>query len=116
MASMPPLKMGGPPPGTTPQGLSSMLPSGRPPEAVPGLGGPNEATPPGGGGGLKDVFDEVQGVLDALASILPESAQELDDIKVRLAEILAKAISGGTEFRGQEGGGLRTPATPSFPA
>ncbi len=120
MASMPPLKMGGPPPGTTPQGLSSMLPKGGPSPAPggmpPGLGGPNEATPPGGGGGLKDVFDEVQQVLDALASILPESADELDNIKVQLAEILAKAISGGTEFRGQEGGGLRTPATPAFPA
>jgi len=117
MSSMPPLKMGGPPPGTTPQGLSSMLPKGGPaPGGMPPEGGPDEATPPGGGGGLKDVFDEVQQVLDALASILPESAEELDDIKIQLAEILAKAISGGASFRGQEGGGLRSPASPSFPA
>lgn len=113
MASMPPLKMGGPPPGTTPQGLSSLLPGGEAPDTGGGLG---EATPPGGGGGLKDVFDEVQSVLDALASILPDHAQELDDIKMQLAEILAKAISGGATFKGAEGAGLRTPANPSFPA
>jgi hypothetical protein len=81
-----------------------------------GTGGLGEATPPGGGGGLKDVFDEVQGVLDALAGILPEQAAELDEIKVRLMEVLAKAISGGATFRGREGGGPSGPATPSFPA
>jgi len=113
MASMPPLKMGGPPPGATPQGLSSMLPPGGGAPAGGDLGG---AKPEGGSGGLKDVFDEVQGVLDALASILPEQAQELDDIKNRLAEVLAKAISGGASFQGSTGGGMQSPASPSFPA
>jgi hypothetical protein len=79
----------------------------------PGL---NEATPPGGGGGLKDVFDEVQQVLDALASILPEQVEELDDIKLRLSEVLAKAISGGASFQGRQGGGLQSPVKPEFPA
>lgn len=112
MASAPPFKMGGPPPGTSPQGLSSMLPSGggMPPQA--GLG---EAKPEGGSGGLKDVFDEVQGVLDALASILPEHAEELDNIKLQLSEVLAKAISGGASFQGSTGGGMQSPASPQFP-
>src|SRR3990172_4797877 len=102
MAFGPPERMSGPPPGSTPQGLSAMLPSELPEEA--GLGMPGS---PGGGagGGLKDVFDEVQGVLDALASILPEQAEELDMIKTQLAEILAKAISGGASFQGRTGGG-----------
>lgn len=113
MASMPPLKMGGPPPGATPQGLSSMMPQGG---APPQMGGLEGAKPEGGSGGLKDVFDEVQGVLDALASILPESAEELDSIKMQLAEVLAKAISGGASFQGSTGGGLKSPASPSFPA
>lgn len=111
---MPPFKMGGPPPGSTPQGLSSMLP-----QELPQEGGLGEARSSDGGseGGLKDVFDELQATLDALASILPEQAQELDDLKSRLAEILAKAISGGASFRGQTGGEgtMRTPANPGFP-
>lgn len=110
MASMPPFKMGGPPPGTTPQGLTSISPG------MLAGGGPEEATPSGGGGGLKDVFDEVQGVLDALASILPEQAEELDEIKMRLSEVLAKAISGGARFEGRSGGGMQSPANPGFPA
>lgn len=114
MSSQPPFKMGGPPPGTTPQGLSSMLPSGGGGAAA--MGGPMEAKPEGGSGGLKDVFDEVQGVLDALASILPEHAEELDGIKTQLAEVLAKAISGGASFQGSTGGGLQSPANPQFPA
>lgn len=112
MSSMPPFKMGGPPPGSTPQGLSSMLPS------EPSEEGLDETMPEDGGasGGLKDVFDEVQQVLDALASILPDQAEEIDNLKTQLAEILAKAISGGASFQGRTGGeGLRTPANPGFP-
>lgn len=60
--------------------------------------------PPGGGGGLKDVFDEVSAVLDSLAGILPESAEEIDSIKTQLAEVLAKAISGGASFTGDTKG------------
>jgi hypothetical protein len=80
------------------------------------MGGLDEAKPEGGSGGLKDVFDEVQGVLDALASILPEYAEELDSIKLQLSEVLAKAISGGASFQGATGGGMQSPASPSFPA
>lgn len=115
---MPPLpqQMSGPPPGSTPQGLSSLLPEGLPPQGQEGLEGPN---PEEGGskGGLKDVFDEVQGVLDALASILPDQAEEIDQIKIQLSEILAKAISGGASFRGRTGGegAMRSPANPGFP-
>lgn len=112
MATQPPFKMGGPPPGTTPQGLSSMLPQGGGAAAMGGLG---EAKPEGGSGGLKDVFDEVQGVLDALASILPEHAEELDNIKLQLSEVLAKAISGGASFQGATGGGMQSPANPGLP-
>lgn len=113
---MPPFnKFTGPPPGGTPQGLSSMLPGGEPPSEPMPMGEPNPA-PGGGSGGLKDVFDEVQGVLDALASILPDQAEELDSIKTQLAEILAKAISGGATFKGREGQeGIRTPSQTSFP-
>ena len=106
--------MSGPPPGTSPQGLASMGPGLLESQGTDGLDG---AKPAGGGaGGLKDVFDEVQSVLDALAEILPEQAVELDDIKTRLAEVLGKAISGGATFRGNEGSGAESPAKPTFPA
>lgn len=108
---MPPVgRMSGPPPGPTPQGLSSMLPQGgagpRPPVGGPGGPGPEEPTPDAGGapGGLKDVFDELQDTLAALASILPEYAQDLDEIGSALSEILAKAISGGAAYQGSKGG------------
>jgi hypothetical protein len=95
MATMPPAsKFSGPPPGATPQGISSMLPPGRFEED------PMESNPSGGGGGLKDVFDEVSAVLDSLAGILPDYAEEIDSIKTQLAEVLAKAISGGASFTG----------------
>jgi len=102
---MPPMmqeRLSGPPPGPTPQGLTSMLPQGGP--RPDGLGEPN---PSAGGakGGLKDVFDEVQSILNALASILPEQADEIDEIQAKLSEILAKAISGGTPFQGRTGEG-----------
>jgi len=103
--------MSGPPPGTTPQGLTAMGPG-----LAAGSAGPGEPKPEGGSGGLKDVFDEVQSVLDALAGILPEQASEIDEIKQLLSEVLAKAISGGATFRGREGGGPISPAKPDFPA
>lgn len=81
--------------------------------------GPGQAPPPDGGeggGGLKDVFDELQGTLDALASILPNQSEDIDNVKTQLMEILAKAISGGTSFEGRTGGGgMRTPTNPGFP-
>lgn len=104
--------MGGPPPGTSPQGLSSLGPSlmSRETDDL------DEANPAGGGaGGLKDVFDELQQVLDALAGILPDQAGEIDAIRQSLAEVLAKAISGGATFKGREGSGVSSPANPSLP-
>ena len=60
--------------------------------------------PSGGGGtGLKDIHDELQFILESLASIIPEQAQEIDEIKTRLSEILAQAISGGAAFEGKSG-------------
>ena len=92
---MPPVnKMSGPPPGSTPQGLSAIARQDQP-------------NPSGGGGGLKDVFDELQFVLDSLASIIPAQAEEIDEIKTRLSEILAQAISGGAAFEGKSG--LKSP-------
>ena len=100
-----------------------MLPQGgpgpKPPVGGPGGAGPSEPTPDAGGapGGLKDVFDELQDTLAALASILPEYAQELDDIGSQLSEILAKAISGGASFQGSRGGqsGPDLRANPGLP-
>jgi hypothetical protein len=111
---MPPTsKMMGPPPGATPQGLTSMVP---PAAQLAAEAGPELPKPPGGGGGLKDVFDEVSGVLDSLAGILPDQAAEIDAIKVQLAEVLAKAISGGAAFKGQTEQAEQIRPTPSFPA
>jgi hypothetical protein len=56
---------------------------------------------PGGGSGLKDVFDELGNTLDSLAGILPDQAEEIDQIKTQLAEVLAKAVSGGASFQGR---------------
>lgn len=122
MASMPPTsKMMGPPPGSTPQGLTSMVPQGGPqgppagpPGPPPGAPGPAQPQPPGGGGGLKDVFDELVTVLDSLAGIIPEHAVEIDSIKTQLAEVLAKAISGGAQFTGNTGSTepVRSPQLP----
>lgn len=105
--AFPPLannKMGGPPPGGTPQGLTSMMP-GRDSMVEPSP----EPTPSGGEGGLKDIYDEIVGVLQSLAEILPEQAEEIDQISSQLAEVLAKAISGGASFKGrtQEGENIR---------
>lgn len=112
--------MSGPPPGPTPQGLTSMLPGGGSPGGGP-MGGPGGSPmqpnpePSGGPGGLKDVFDEVQQILDALASILPAQAEEFDNIKNQLAEALAKAISGGASFQGATEGPGPTRPTPELP-
>ena len=103
MASMPPFKMGGPPPGTTPQGLSNI--TGRGPQ-----GDPN---PQGGGGGVAKIFYAVEQALDQIASALPNSAGEVDQIKTQLREVLAKAVSGGAPFSaGPKPEGLASPAVP----
>ena len=112
------MRMSGPPPGPTPQGLSSLLPQGgAPPMGGPGGPGPMMPNPGDSGspGGLKDVFDEVQEILDSLASILPDQATELDLIKSQLAEILAKAISGGASFQGSTGGDAASRPNPGLP-
>lgn len=96
MATMPPTnRLMGPPPGATPQGLTAMVPQGLP--EVDSM----QSESPGGGSGLKDVFDELSNTLDSLAGILPDQAEEIDDIKSQLAEVLAKAVSGGASFQGR---------------
>ncbi len=109
--------MSGPPPGPTPQGLSTLLPQGRAMMEGPGGPGPMGPNPDASGatGGLKDVFDEVQQILDSLASILPDHAEELDGIKNQLAEILAEAISGGASFQGRTEGEQSLRPQPGLP-
>lgn len=111
MATMPPSqKMAGPPPGATPQGLTSMLPQGLPEDdSMEG------SETPGGGGGLKDVFDELSNTLDSLAGILPDQAEAIDMIKTELAEVLAKAVSGGASFQGSTEGTGQMKPNPNFP-
>jgi len=106
------LKMGGPPPGGTPQGLTSMLPGAASSE---GMVPSEESMPSGGEGGLKDVYDELTAVLDSLASILPEQADEIEEIRLQLAEVLAKAISGGAGFQGRTEGGESLRPNPGLP-
>jgi hypothetical protein len=72
-----------------------MIPQGLPEQD------PMAGQTPGGGGGLKDVFDELSNTLDSLAGILPDQAEEIDQIKSQLAEVLAKAVSGGASFQGR---------------
>lgn len=105
--------MGGPPPGGTPQGLTSMMPQGRPMEGM--VSPEEEAMPSGGEGGLKDIYDEVSGVLESLAEILPEQATEIEQIRLQLAEVLAKAISGGATFEGRTEGAEKIRPTPELP-
>jgi len=74
------------------------------------------AIPPGGGGGgLKDVYDEVSSVLESLAGILPEQAEEIEQIRLQLAEVLAKAISGGASFKGRTEEGETLRPNPGLP-
>jgi hypothetical protein len=81
-----------------------------------GMVEPEEANPAGGaGGGLKDVYDEVSSVLESLAGILPEQAQEIEEIRLQLAEVLAKAISGGASFKGRTEEGETLRPNPGLP-
>ena len=74
------------------------------------------AIPPGGGGGgLKDVYDEVSSVLESLAGILPDQAEEIEQIRLQLAEVLAKAISGGASFKGRTEEGETLRPSPGLP-
>lgn len=93
MATMPPRgTMGGPPPGSTPQGLSRIPPGGGPPEAAPAAGGQ--------GGGLAKLFYQVEQSLDAIAGVMPTGSEKIDMIKSQLREVLAEAVSGGSSFTG----------------
>lgn len=93
MASMPPNGVsGGPPPGSTPQGLSRIPPGGGPPEAAPAAGGE--------GNGLAKLFFQVEQSLDAIASVVPTGSEKIDMIKTQLREVLAEAVSGGAAFTG----------------
>lgn len=110
MASMPPNKFsGGPPPGSMPQRMSAMnmTPMQRAPQGNP------EAQ--GGGAGLAKMFFAIEQSIDALASAIPEQAEQLDKIKSSLREILASAVSGGAAFIGGEkepGGPISGPSEP----
>lgn len=89
-----------------------MLPKGGPSE---GMVPSEEPNPSGGEGGLKDVYDELTAVLESLASILPEQADEIEEIRLQLAEVLAKAISGGAGFEGRSEMGETLRPNPSLP-
>lgn len=104
MSSMPPSQFSGPPPGSTPVGLSNMVRSN--------VGG---STPSGGGGGIAKQFFAVEQALDNLASVLPEHSEQIDEIKAQLREILAKAISGGASFeKDAQSAGLNSSAPDLF--
>jgi len=93
MASMPPTGMsGGPPPGSSPQGLSRIPSGGGPPEAAPAAGGQSE--------GLAKLFFQVEQSLDAIAGVVPTGSEKIDMIKTQLREVLAEAVSGGAAFTG----------------
>lgn len=84
-APTPPInRLGGPPPGASPAGLSAISRG-----ADPRGGGP---TPSGTGGGLAKVFFDVEDKLDTIASALPEAAEEIDQIKAQLKGVLVKAV------------------------
>jgi uncharacterized coiled-coil protein SlyX len=104
MSSMPPVsRFGGPPPGSTPVGLSNMVRADN--------GNPN---PSGGGGGIAKQFYAVEQALDTLASVLPEHTEEIDEIKSQLREILAKAISGGASFQQDSQSAGLNPSAPDI--
>jgi hypothetical protein len=93
MATMPPRgTLGGPPPGSTPQGLSRIPSGGGPPEAAPAAGGQ--------GKGLAKLFFQVEQSLDAIAGVIPTGSEKIDMIKTQLREVLAEALSGGAAFTG----------------
>lgn len=105
MATMPPSgTMGGPPPGSTPQGLSRIPPGGGPPEAAPAQGGQ--------GSGLAKLFFQVEQSLDAIAGVIPMGSEKIDMIKSQLREVLAEAVSGGAAFTGNPSSGPRGAGKP----
>lgn len=100
MSSMPPnMKFGGPPPGATPVGLSSMKMSPMQSGPDPTSGNPEAS---GGGAGIAKMFYAIENSLDSLAGAIPEQAEEIDKIKSALREILASAVSGGAAFMGSD--------------
>lgn len=110
MASMPPnMKFGGPPPGATPVGLSSMKMS-----PMQGIGGAptGDSEASGGGAGIAKMFYAIENSLDTLASAIPEQAEEIDKIKSALREVLSSAVSGGAAFMGRD---EQTPSIRSGP-
>ncbi len=101
MSSVPPVRLGGPPPGATPAGLSSMVRD------------QTADTPTGGQGGIARIFYAIEKQLDSLASAIPESSETIDEVKAQLREVLAKAISGGAKFQGaDQSSGLDSSSAP----
>jgi hypothetical protein len=104
-APTPPInRLGGPPPGSSPAGLSAIAGG-----ADPQGGGP---TPSGTGGGLAKVFFNVEEQLDTIASALPEAAEEIDQIKAQLKGVLVKAVPQGGSSSGPSKVGLDSPGEP----
>lgn len=110
MASLPPNRFGGPPPGPTPVGMSAMR---VPP--MQSMGGGPESEPSSGGGGLAKMFYAIEQGLDSLAGVIPDEAEQLDKLKAALREILARAVSNGAAFVGTEDRGLGIRNGPSEP-
>jgi hypothetical protein len=97
MVGMPPDRFGGPPPGVTPQGLSSMKVS-----PMQAAGPQNDPNATGGGAGIAKMFYDVEQKLDELAGVIPDAAVKIDEIKMRLREIMSGAVSNGAAFQGAE--------------
>jgi hypothetical protein len=68
--------------------------------------------PAGGGAGIAKQFYAVEQGLDSLAEVIPEESDSIDQIKSLLREVLARAVSGGAGFTGnqQKGPGVNGPA------
>jgi hypothetical protein len=74
------------------------LPPGSPSlSALPQPGmGPASEPGPGVAGALPGLFFEAEGALRAIARVVPDASEEVDDLISRLRGILSAAITGGS--------------------
>lgn len=88
--------MGSPvPPGLA--GPPLPLPPGAPSlSALPPMGMGGEAAGPGVAGALPGLFFEAEGALRAIARVVPDASEEVDDLISRLRGILSTAITGSS--------------------